>query len=154
MNRLVRVAGESMAPTYRPADLLLVRPVGRAGPPVGRGAVVVVRHDGRRMLKRVAGVPGDVVELAAGRLFVGGVSVDGRPRIPAARTRTWSVPPGAYFVVGDNAAVSDDSRVWDPPFVAASDVVAVAGRRLYRRRTQRAAALTPAAPGAGARPGR
>lgn len=130
MNRLVRVVGDSMAPTYRSSDLLLARPAGRSGAAAGRGDVVVLRRGGLRMIKRVVGVRGDVVEMEAGRLFVNGESVDGRPRVPGAYTQTWRVPAGSSFVAGDNAAVSDDSRVWEAPFVPDGDVVAVVARRL------------------------
>lgn len=143
MKRLVRVAGESMAPTYRPSDLLLTTPVGRAGARPRRGDVVVLRRARVRMIKRVVGVPGDVVELEAGRLFVNGTSADGRVRIRGARTEIWRVPAGHVFVAGDNPAVSDDSRVWAEPFVAAADVEAVVRWRLRDRR-----------PAAAARPGR
>lgn len=132
MRRLVRVSGESMAPTYRSSDLLVTRRVGRAGPT--RGDVVVLRHGALRMVKRVVAGPGDLVELEAGRLFVEGTSVDGRPRVRGARTRTWLVPAGHWFVVGDAQAVSDDSRVWEEPFVATQDVEAVVTRRLPARR--------------------
>lgn len=128
MERVVRVAGESMAPTYRSSDLLLTRRVGRAGP--RRGDVVVLRHGPVRMIKRVVGVPGDVVELEAGRLFVNGRSVEGRDRVRGAIVRTWLVPAGHWFVAGDDPAVSDDSRVWAQPFVQASDVESVVSRRL------------------------
>ncbi|MCC6497088.1 MAG: signal peptidase I [Propionibacteriaceae bacterium] len=128
MYRLVRVAGESMAPTYRSSDLLLTRPVGRAA--VRRGDVVVFRRGELPMIKRVVGLPGDFVELEAGRLFVNGESVDGRPRVPGAYTQTWRVPSASYFIAGDNPAVSDDSRVWDKPFVPRENVAAVVTRRL------------------------
>ena len=123
MNRLVRVAGESMEPTYHSSDLLLTRPVGGAG--LRRGDVVVFGHGGLLIIKRVVGLPGDSVELEAGRLIVNGQSVDGRPRLPGAYTQTWSVPPATYFVAGDNPGVSDDSRVWDEPFVPVESVSAV-----------------------------
>ena len=121
--RLVRVAGESMRPTFRPHDLLLARPVPRAGP--RRGDVAVLRHDGVRMLKRVVGMPGDLVELEAGRLFVNGRSVHGQRRIPGALTETWRIPAGHYFVAGDSPSASDDSRSWDHPFVPAERVEAL-----------------------------
>ena len=133
MKRLVRVAGESMAPTYRSSDLLLTRPAGRAGVRARRGDVVVFRHGGLRMIKRVVGLPGDLVELEAGRLFVNGESVDGRPRVRGAFTQTWRVPGSAYFVGGDDAGVSDDSRVWDEPFVRVESLEAVVTRRLWGR---------------------
>lgn len=134
--RVVRVAGESMAPTYRSCDVLLTRGVGTAGMP-RRGEVVVFRHGGTRMLKRVVGVPDDRVELEAGHLFVNGASVDGRVRAPGAYTAVWDVPGGSYFVAGDNPGVSDDSRVWDEPFAPVDNVEAVVIRRLAggRRRT-------------------
>lgn len=93
------------------------------------------------MIKRAVGLPGDLVELEAGRLFVNGASVDGRPRVRGAGTQTWTVPAGSYFVAGDNPGVSDDSRVWDEPFVVLGEVDAVIVRRSVRPR--RAGWLTP-----------
>lgn len=148
MNRLVRVAGESMAPTYRSSDLLLTRPLGRAGVRARRGDVVVFRHGELRMIKRVVGLPGDLVELEAGRLFVNGEPVDGRPRVPGAYTQTWRVPGTSYFMAGDNPAVSDDSRVWDEPFVPVESVEAVVTRR--RMGPRRPRGLKPRRPAAAA----
>lgn len=130
MVRMVLVAGDSMAPTYRAADLLLTRSAGRAAVVLSRGAVAVFRRDGLRMVKRAVGLPGDIVELEAGRLFVNGESVDGRRRLRGAHTQTWLVPEASYFMVGDNLAVSDDSRVWGQPFVVAKSVDAMVTRRL------------------------
>src|SRR5665811_2232736 len=110
MNRLVRVAGESMAPSYHSSDLLLSRPGGRAGMRARRGGVVV---------------------------FLNGEPVDGRPRVPGAYTQTWRVPEASYFMAGDNPAVSDDSRVWDQPFVPVESVEAVVTRRLMGPRRPR-----------------
>ena len=134
MKRVVRVTGESMAPTFRSSDLLLTRPVGRAGVRVRRGDVVVFRHGGLRMIKRVVGVPGDVVVLEAGHLSVNGVAVDGRPRVAGAYPQTWRVPGGSYFMAGDNPSASGDSRVWDESFVSGEAVDAVVVLRLVGRR--------------------
>ncbi len=130
MVRVVLVAGDSMTPTYRSSDLLLTRRVGRAAVVLSRGAVAVFRRDGFRMVKRAVGLPGDTVELEAGRLFVNGESIDGRRRVRGAHTQTWLVPEASYFMVGDNPAVSDDSRVWGQPFVAAESVDGMVTRRL------------------------
>ncbi|MEI2808910.1 MAG: signal peptidase I [Nocardioides sp.] len=148
MKRLVRVAGESMAPTYRSSDLLLTQPVGPAGARVRRGDVVVFRHGEVRMIKRVVGLPGDLVELEAGRLFVNGDPVDGRARVPGAYTQTWRVPRASYFMAGDNPAASDDSRVWDEPFVPVETVETVVSRQLVAPRRPRG--LTPCRPAAAA----
>ena len=146
MKRLVRIAGESMAPTYRPDDLLLTRPPGPTGPQ--HADVAVFRSGGLRMVKRVVGLPGDLVELEAGRLFVNGGSIDGRRRVPGALTQTWRVPPAHYFMTGDNSAASDDSRVWDEPFVPAERIESVVALRAgIPRRRRGLTARPPAAVG-------
>ncbi len=122
-----------MAPTYRASDLLLTRTVGRNHASLLRGMVVVFRRDEWRMLKRVVGLPGDLVEFEAGRLFVNGEALDGRARVRGALTEAWRVPRESYFVVGDNADASDDSRVWDQPFVRFAEVEAMVTGRLWRR---------------------
>ena len=134
-----------MAPTFRSSDLLLTRKVDSGGLPAQRGDVVVLRRDRVEMIKRVVGVPGDRVELEAGRLSVNGQGVGGRRWVRGASRHTWWVPAGSYFMAGDNLALSNDSRVWDRPFVAFSNVDAVVTRRLvgwpHRRRR-----LTPRRP--------
>lgn len=136
VKRLVRVAGRSMVPTYRASDLLLTRPVERHHASLLRGVVVVFRHDGSRMIKRVVAMPGDLVEFEAGRLFVNGAALDGRLRVRGALTEEWRVPWESYFVAGDNADLSDDSRVWDEPFVQFAEVESVVTRLLWRRRRE------------------
>lgn len=129
---LVRVQGRSMQPTLAHGQLLLTRPTLRR---VKVGDIVVLtagRH--ARYVKRIAAGPGDVVELEAGRLFVNQQAQDGRPRSAGARVETWRVPTGHFFVVGDNPLQSDDSRVWQEPFVAQSRIIAVALPNLLRTR--------------------
>lgn len=128
MRRLARVTGVSMLPTYRPKDVLVLRPVGRGGP--SHGDVAVIRCGAMRVVKRVVGLAGDRVEMEAGRLFVNGVGVDARARVPGASTWVWDVPAGRCFVAGDNAAASDDSRTWHDPFVPTDAVEAVVLGRL------------------------
>ena len=61
---LVRVRGNTMAPTLTDGDLLLVRHARLAG----RGDVVVLELGGQAVLRRVLGVPGDRLATAAGIL--------------------------------------------------------------------------------------
>lgn len=150
MRCLARVTGISMLPTYRPQDVLVLGPVGRAGP--SRGDVAVIRRGGMRVVKRVVGLAGDRVEMEAGRLFVNGVGVDGRPRAPGAGTWAWDVPSDRCFVAGDNAAASDDSRTWDDPFVPTDAVDGVVlGRLPARRRRRITGRRRPAGVGRGGR---
>lgn len=92
----VEVAGESMAPSLRDGDLLLAdRFVHRLFPPRA-GAVVVADNPGtgpRRLVKRLAAV--GPAELA----------LDGR---------SWEVPAGESFLLGDNRSRGPDSRAFGP----------------------------------------
>lgn len=133
MVRIVVVSGDSMAPTYHSSDLLLTRRVGRASAVLSRGTVAVFRRDGLRMIKRTVGLPGDIVEMEAGHLFVNGEPVNGRDRVSGAHTQTWLVPHANYFMVGDNPSASADSRVWEHPFVSAESVDATVAGRLAGR---------------------
>lgn len=121
----VRVLGPSMEPTLRDGDRVLLRPFSGGDRP-GRFAVVLTRtaERGPQVLKRVVGLPGDRVEVAADgavRVQPGGAGPwfvvehpawrDAPPARPVAPTE---VPDGAVFLLGDNAAVSSDSRDYGP----------------------------------------
>jgi signal peptidase I len=121
---LTRVESWSMAPTLRPGSLLLTRRLRRSDG-VRRGDVVVLRSAelGRRVVKRVIGLPGETV-VVDGR----GVSVDGVPLAEpyvlanGGAEGSFSVPDVAYLVLGDNRARSSDSRSWRQPFVVRSAI--------------------------------
>ena len=112
--RIYTIPSESMAPTLRTGDHILVTSL-RSSP--GRGDVVVFRApagDGL-LIKRIVAEPGDLVESREGRLSIRGAQVR-EPYLPP-RTVTSGiapqiVPAGCYFVLGDNRGNSADSRSW------------------------------------------
>jgi signal peptidase I len=67
-------------------------------------------------IKRVIGLPGDHVACCTrGWVTVNGVPLDEKSylfpgALPSALTFSVTVPPGRLFVMGDNRAISDDSR--------------------------------------------
>jgi signal peptidase I len=121
---LTRVESWSMAPNLRPGSLLLTRRL-RRSEGVRRGDVVVFRSAelGRRIVKRIVGLPGETVVVDSR-----GVSVDrvplGEPYVlvHGGAGGSFSVPDGAYLVLGDNRVWSSDSRSWRQPFVARSAI--------------------------------
>lgn len=120
-----------MERALRPGTIVLTRP--RWGR-IRRGAVVVaVGPSGTRVIKRVIGVPGDRVQMEVGHLRVNGHWWAGEPASVGAAVATWVVPPGHYFLVGDNAGASTDSRVWAEPFIRHTAIVGVVVSRRARR---------------------
>ena len=83
-----------------------------------RGDIIVFRHDGKTLVKRIVAVGGDTVSLNDQD---GSFSVN---RQKSDATRVLTVPEGSFFVVGDNREESIDSRKWEEPLVAASDICA------------------------------
>ncbi len=88
--------------------------------PPRRGDIVVLRGpDGstRDFIKRIVAIPGDTLELRRGELYVKDELVD-EPYLADLDSRgsvgPIVIPPGSYYVLGDNRSVSRDSRSWGP----------------------------------------
>ena len=88
------------------------------------------QRSGQTFIKRVVGLPGDKLTIAGGHVIRNGVAEKDTYTRPcqggSACTfpKSIVVPPGDYFMMGDNRGASDDSRFWGP--VPGSWIIGVA----------------------------
>ncbi|MBP9733362.1 MAG: signal peptidase I [Candidatus Omnitrophica bacterium] len=126
----VVIQGLSMYPTLDDGDRFLFHKwvYWKAAP--RRGDIVVIRDpmDSELEIKRVVGLPGDVVQVRDGYVRINKAPIS-EPYLPPT-TRTDSgenglkitlVPRDRYYVMGDNRPVSRDSRTFGP--VAKHDIL-------------------------------
>jgi signal peptidase I len=114
--QLYAIPSGSMLPTLNPGDTVVVTPY-FAGEPQ-RGDVIVFRSPGdpnAMLIKRVVGIPGDLVHSRLGRVRIGGHTLAEpylRSPAEAGEIAAQIVPSGHFFVLGDNRTDSLDSRHW------------------------------------------
>jgi signal peptidase I len=128
--RRIRVTGGSMSPTLRNGQRLLIARRAYRGRVPQRHDIVVLRHPDapkRLVVKRVVGLPGEVVAMRRGHVRINGRRLDEPFVQEPARYRYGpvTVPPGRFIVLGDNRNHSRDSHFW-----GAVDVSAIVGKAL------------------------
>ncbi len=133
------VPSAAMAPTLQSGDRILAVKSSLLVGPLARGDIVVFRHpkrypcgpdadDIQNVVKRVIGLPGETIWSVGNA-----IDIDGRHlnepgwynsmygqvgSTPIHRTK---IPPGDYFLMGDNRTASCDSRSFGP--IPASSIV-------------------------------
>ena len=127
----------SMEPTLQIGDRILVNKLSYHLHGVDRGDIVVFSRppaedcggpEVNDLVKRVVGLPGDVVSLSGGYVYIDGKKLD-ESWLPASEqgvttagptgnssnlASAYRVPANDYFVMGDNRTDSCDSRYWGP----------------------------------------
>ena len=134
----------SMQNTVQPGQYVLVDKLSPKWSDYKRGDVIVFNppagyseENGQNIpfIKRVIGIPGDVVEIKDNAVYVNGAKLDepyvyeGQPTTPLTQQTRWVVPADSLFVLGDHREQSQDSRVFGP--IAKSTVIGRAWLRYW-----------------------
>lgn len=125
----------SMIPTIQINDHVIVNKLSYYFTEPKRGDIVVF-HEDIDLIKRVIGLPGEVIDLKDGKVFI-----DGKPleedyfyepmdtNIKGILDYPFKIPEHSYFVMGDNRNVSQDSRYIGP--ISKDKIFAKAGLRIW-----------------------
>ncbi len=117
------VNGASMEPTFKQGDYLIVDELSYLLREPERGEVIIFRNpedSSQYFIKRVIGLPDEKILVNGKSVTI--TQIDGeefvleQPFVENASNRSAEIILGSeeYFVMGDNRAVSYDSRMWGP----------------------------------------
>jgi signal peptidase I len=125
------IPSSSMVPTLGVYDRILVQKAFFTWHDVREGDIVVFSHpplddcpgpQNDDLVKRVIALPGQPIYSSGNSIYVNGKLL-AEPYLPhddplgkpiASRQHPYRVPPGEFYVLGDNRAISCDSRYWGP----------------------------------------
>lgn len=127
------IPSESMEDTIRKGDIVIGSRLGTGEQDIKRYDILIFtplyEADTDTLIKRVIGLPGEVIEIENGKVFADGVELDNdfikEPQDDDG-DGTYVVPEGCYFFLGDNRNNSYDSRFWDEPYIPFDNIKAKA----------------------------
>jgi signal peptidase I len=129
-----RVTSDSMEPTVATGSRLLIDRTAFWFCAPRRWDIVVFRYPEQPRelcLKRIAGLPGERLQIRDSAILIDGQTIASpsgivyapRPGQEFGMSPEYTLAADEYFVLGDNSAVSADSRLWEPPAVKAAWIV-------------------------------
>lgn len=113
----IRVNGQSMLDTLKDRDIMILNKINYRIHDIKRFDIVVVKYENEYIIKRVIGLPGEVIEYKNNTLYVNGKVVDENFKhketndFNLTEIGSRKIREDCYFVVGDNRGNSLDSRV-------------------------------------------
>lgn len=115
------VSGNSMLPTLKNNDILTVN---TNFTELKRGDIVIANPSvqvNRQVVKRIIGLPGDIIQIKNKELYVNDsklvesyVNWNKESAVDIKLHTLLKIPRNCYFILGDNRAVSIDSRTYGP----------------------------------------
>ena len=107
----INVNGSSMSTTLIDGDIMILNKIGlKKG--IQRFDIVVVKTEGNYLIKRVIGLPNELLSYKDEKLYINGKVVEDKYNL----NFTGDIEPieignNEYFVMGDNRNISKDSRM-------------------------------------------
>lgn len=107
----VVVSGDSMVPSLKDGQLLLLNKLSYRFKEIERFDVVVIKVGKNEIIKRVIGLPGETVEYRDNKLYINGSLLETEYDFETDDFEEKLISDNEYFVLGDNRRVSSDSRI-------------------------------------------
>lgn len=132
----VRVVGDSMNPNLHEGEILILNRFQYRISDIERGQVVVVKHGGEPIIKRVIGLPGEHISYKDNQLYINGKKYN--LKYDTYKTDDFTledicscskIPSHKYLVLGDNRPNSLDSRIIG--LIDESEIMGKASFRLW-----------------------
>jgi signal peptidase I len=114
--KLYMVPTGSMAPAIKPGDQIFVKATRGAKPRRGEIWTFEMPRPKGTAVKRVIGLPGETIQIHAGRVFIDGRRLS-EPYLSAPFTYTTApvkLGPSEYYLLGDSRDASNDCHIWGP----------------------------------------
>ena len=108
----IQVKGDSMYPTLKDGDLMILNKLSYKFGDIHRFDIVVVDNGNSNIIKRVIGLPGEIVKFEDNKLYINGDQIEETflPEGKITNDFEYKVADNCYFVMGDNRQISRDSR--------------------------------------------
>ena len=94
--------------------------------------VVIFKYpddESQLFIKRVIGLPGETVSFVGGKVYINGEPLDESAYLDdtvetdcGEEDKTFTVPEGSYFMLGDNREISLDARYWKHTYITTDDM--------------------------------
>lgn len=114
----VIVSGDSMVPTLKDNQILLLNKFDYKFNEIERYDIVVIKVGKSEIIKRVIGLPGENIEYKSNTLYINGHEEEtiynfdtDDFKLEEICSKCDKIPQDKYLVLGDNRAISSDSRI-------------------------------------------